>query len=78
MIKNRSWHSEHNGAIGTEVSRQAIRDFVFQDTQLAAYKQFISKKYRHIDWDKMQEILKTKIENDELPKEFQWSNLSGK
>lgn len=57
-IKNRSWHADHDSSIATESARQSIRDFIFQDTQLSAYKQFVSKKYRHIDWNKMQEILK--------------------
>lgn len=32
FIKNRSWHGQFNSQIGTETSRQAIRDYIFQDT----------------------------------------------
>ena len=49
LMKQRTWHKDFNSNMGHEAVRMSIKDFVFQDTVLSSYKQFVDKKKRRIN-----------------------------
>jgi len=54
--------------MGREDNRRSIKDYIFQDTVLAPYKQFVDKKVRHIDQNGFKKKLYDQYKKGKLPK----------